>query len=195
MKTNLPLMGCKLSPTTCVTRNILLLYPFFLSSFGAPISKLKINLFRYARCTRSVSIGKPDLTLSLISWSPVPAHRWCSVGWWCYETYADCYLDCLQYLLRTMLTWQPSELASTWSRIPLTVGLWRAVLRQAVALHQRHATPGLVLGMLLWGHYLPSRKMWSASCSTAKIDAALMLYLRPEYFSKYLHCFGDAGTP
>jgi hypothetical protein len=54
-------------------------------------------------------------------------------------------LDRLQFLLHTMLTWQPSELGSTWSQIRVTVDLW-----QAVALHQGGATPRLlVLGMLL----------------------------------------------
>jgi hypothetical protein len=44
-----------------------------------------------------------------------------------------------------MLTWQPSELGSTWSQIRVTVDLW-----QAVALHQGGATPRLpVLGTLL----------------------------------------------
>ena len=58
-------------------------------------------------------------------------------------------LDRLQFLLHTMLTWQPSELGFTWSQIQVTADLWRAVLRQAVALHQGRATPGLVLQMLL----------------------------------------------
>ncbi|AQK79596.1 argonaute1a [Zea mays] len=83
MRTNLRLMGCKLSPTTCVTR--------------MPGAHAQYQSF----------------------------------------------------LLHTMLIWQPSELGFTWSQIQVTADLWRAVLRQAVALHQGRATPGLVLRMLL----------------------------------------------
>jgi len=68
MRTSLQLMSCRLWQTTCATRNTsttssIHYFPFTLE---LPV-KHCFHFCRYARCTRSVSIGKPSLRTLLQS--------------------------------------------------------------------------------------------------------------------------------
>jgi hypothetical protein len=164
-------------------------YNFLL--FSWPIKHKTFCFFRYARCTRSVSIGNTPNTSHLSYQSKI---QWCKIQRWPWL------FAFLQFLRHIMLIWQPSELDSTWSRIPLTVGPWRAV---PVALHRAlRAAPGRS-EMFLSGLSLPSRKTWSASCSTVKAVCHLKcsaLYLwccfatlvQTQSYWTLLYCFSRA---
>jgi len=96
----------------------------------------------YARCTRSVSIGKL---------SPLPGIVLAVVPLACLVTKIPFIFFHLQFHQRTMLTWLPSGLVFTWNQRLLTVVRWQVVL-QAVDLSQHPIALGPLVVQLL-GHF------------------------------------------
>jgi len=185
MKTSLQLMSCRLWQTICATRNTSTApsIHYFPCTLQLPV-KHCFRFCRYARCTRSVSIGKPSLRTLLSLLSTLATHCGCySI---LHKTNCWPLLDFLQCPRHTMLIWQPSELASTWSQIPLTVGQWPVV---PVALHQVAHAVSEGRAALRSGPYPLSRKTWSVSCFTAEMLGCLHQDILE--YSMYRHCFDD----
>jgi hypothetical protein len=90
MRTSLQLMSCRLWQTTCATRNTSTApsINYFPCPLQLPV-KHCFHFCRYARCTRSVSIGKPSLRTQSLVYSGNPLR--------CYsiKQIVDlCFIDC-----------------------------------------------------------------------------------------------------
>lgn len=168
-RTSSLLMHCSLLQTIYATRKISCFSYNFLDTalLESPFNWLFEFLFcSYARCTRSVSIGKYFWSCLTDPKHQIPWAHTFSILLLCKFSF---FWSSLQFLLHIMLIWPHSVLGSTWRRILRIVDQWpAALLLGGVLLPEAHAVPEpkemLLLGLcLLW------RRMWKGSCFIAKL--------------------------
>lgn len=130
---------------------------------------------RYARCTRSVSIGKLSLLPAFSYWSACPQMQMHNLAFsfsqlfLCNVVWGFCCM--LQFPQHTMPTLQHSELVSIWSQRHQTVVQWPVEL-----LDEEAWVEGSVQGahvdlelVLLSDPFLPWRRMSSGLCFTVRV--------------------------
>ena len=180
MKTTSQLMHCRPLPTTFATRKLLCLATLIL-----PIQFIYLNCLSYlkrcefpelctnnlsncwcsyARCTRSVSIGK----LSRFFWKGVELirvmHYWIDGG----ATNKPKCIYALQSHQPTTLIWLHSAPGSTWSLTAQTVDHWRVAPVEAERRPTRqHPAVPVPPTVELLGPFPRSRTVSRTSCSTA----------------------------